>query len=197
MLGVAKKMQSAPPVASRVIITREGPDEILRVPQSRKGVLPYLMAAFIIFWLGGWVMGFKSAATQLITKQGNDLFLAFWLAAWTVGGLFAVLFLFRILRPSLPETITLRAGGVLYDSRVPPFQMSFNYMNQKDMWKSLFQKRVVKELTANDLRSLKLRETETGNRLTVDKDSIRMDLATAATEIEREWLHAFLSKRYS
>jgi hypothetical protein len=75
--------------------------------------------------------------------------------------------------------------------------MSFNYMNQRDVWKSLFRKRLIKEFTGSDLRTLKLRETDAGNRLTIDMDSERLDLAKSASEIEREWLYGYLSQRYS
>jgi hypothetical protein len=187
---------STPPAGSKLSIVREGVDEILRVPHSPKGVMPFFIAAFMVFWLGGWVMGFKSATTQLMSKPDN-LFLVFWLAGWTLGGAFAIVFLYRILRPSVAESFMLRAGGVIHDSGIPPFKMSFTYANQKDIWNSVFQKRRIRELTFADLRTLKLRETENGNRLTIDKGNERLELAVAATEIEREWVHAYLSKRYS
>jgi hypothetical protein len=189
-------VSSQPPSGSKITIAREGADEVLRVPQPRKGVMPYFVSAFLVFWLGGWVMGFKSATSQLMTKPDN-MFLVFWLAGWTVGGAFALYFLYLNLRPTVAESLTFHSGGVDYDSGVAPFQMSFTYTNQKDMWKSLFQKRMRKEFSASDLHTLKLRETESGNRLTIDKDSERIDLAKSASEIEREWLYGYLSTRYS
>jgi hypothetical protein len=36
-----------------------------------------------------------------------------------------------------------------------------------------------------------------GNRLTVDVDALRLDIAQSASEIEREWLYQLLAKRYS
>lgn len=189
-------MSSQPPAGSKIMIVREGPEEVLRVPQSRKGVMPYLVSAFLIFWLGGWILGFKSATSQLMTEPDN-VFLVFWLAGWTLGGAFALYFLYINLRPTVAESFKLRLGGVDYDSGVAPFKMSFNYTNQTDIWKSIFQKRMRKEFSAADLRTLKLRETEAGNRLTIDKGSDRIDLAKSASEIEREWLYGYLSKRYS
>jgi hypothetical protein len=43
---------------------------------------------------------------------------------------------------------------------------------------------------------LRLRETEGGNRLTVDLGAQRIDLASQASEVEREWLARLLTKRY-
>ena len=36
-----------------------------------------------------------------------------------------------------------------------------------------------------------------GNRLTEDAGAQRLDLAGAATEVEREWLYRLLAKRYA
>jgi len=189
-------MSSQPPSGSKITILREGTDEILCVPQPKKGVMPYFVSFFLIFWLGGWLMGFMSATSQLKTEPGN-MFLVFWLAGWTLGGVFAIYFLYLSVRPAVAESFTLRSGSVHYDSGVAPFQVSFNVTNQKDVWKSLFQKRVRTDFVTSDLRTLKLRETDVGNRLTIDKDSERVELAKSVSEVEREWLHGYLSKRYS
>jgi hypothetical protein len=42
-----------------------------------------------------------------------------------------------------------------------------------------------------------LRETESGNRLTIDVDAARLDIAATASEVEREWLARLLAQRYS
>jgi hypothetical protein len=190
-------MNSQPPTGSKITLTREGVDEILRIAQPSKGVVQYFAAAFMIFWLGGWFMGFKSASAELMESHGGNTFLAFWLAAWTVGGISAVFFLYRMLMPAVPESFILRSNSAIYDSGVASFQMSFGYEMQKDFWKQLRGKRLIADLTINDLRTLKLRETDSGNRLTIDKDSERFEIASRASEIEREWLHAYLSSRYS
>ena len=61
----------------------------------------------------------------------------------------------------------------------------------------MFPKRTRVELDRHKLQSLRLRETNEGNRLTVDADAVRFDIAQSASEIEREWLYQFLAKRYS
>lgn len=86
--------------------------------------------------------------------------------------------------------------GVRYDSGIPPFQTSFGSMNQRE-WRSLFPKRSRVEIDRRQLQTLRLRETEAGNRLTVDAGAVRLDIAPSASEVEREWLHQVLAKRYS
>ena len=61
----------------------------------------------------------------------------------------------------------------------------------------MFPARVRAEIERKQLQSLRLRETETGNRLTLDLDASRLDLAQTATEVEREWLAKVLARRYS
>ena len=52
-------------------------------------------------------------------------------------------------------------------------------------------------ISRQELRTLRLRETESENRLTVDVASARVDLARAASEVEREWLYRVLAERYA
>jgi hypothetical protein len=52
-------------------------------------------------------------------------------------------------------------------------------------------------VSRQQLQSLHLRETDSGNRLTVDAGATRLDIAQNANEIEREWLYQSLTKRYS
>jgi hypothetical protein len=45
---------------------------------------------FLLFWLGGWYQGAKSALHGLLEKGtplGEKIFFGVWLAGWTVGGL--------------------------------------------------------------------------------------------------------------
>jgi hypothetical protein len=148
----------------------------------------------MLVWLGGWFFGFTSASSQILSGTGG-FFLIFWLAGWTVGGAFAVSMLYRMFRPTVPETLKLRADGVTYDSGIPPLDVST--MNRKDAWRSYWPKRTVVTISRQELRSLRLRETESENRLTVDVASARVDLARAASEVEREWLYRVLAERYS
>jgi uncharacterized protein YeaO (DUF488 family) len=64
-------------------------------------------------------------------------------------------------------------------------------------WKSIFSKRFRTELGRQQLQSLRLRETEAGNRLTIDLGAKRVELASQASEVEREWLARLLANRYA
>ena len=60
-----------------------------------------------------------------------------------------------------------------------------------------FPKRVRLELDRSQLQSLRLRETDNGNRLTFDIGSDRIEIAPTASEVEREWLARLLARRYA
>jgi hypothetical protein len=156
----------------------------------------YYVGLFLLVWLGLWFAGFSSAVSSLSSGQPHA-FLVFWLVGWTLGGAYAMYMAYRALRPSVPESLTLMPNSVTYDSGIPPLQNpNFGY-TPKDAWKSVFPKRTRVELDRRKLQSLRLRETNDGNRLTVDADALRLDIAQSASEIEREWLYQLLANRYS
>ena len=188
-------MDMNPPAGSRISVAYEGADPVIRIPVPRDGVARYFVGAFVAFWLIGWGAGFRDAANQILSGKGG-LFIVGWLAAWTVGGGFAAYMLFRILKPAVPESLRLKGDAVSYDSGVPGFQAQFNRMRQRDAFRNFFPKRTRLEISGSDLKTLKLRDTEQTNRLTVDVGADRMDLGRDATEVEREWLYQVLSQRY-
>ncbi|HZN29725.1 MAG TPA: hypothetical protein VFB88_10200 [Xanthobacteraceae bacterium] len=184
-----------PPPGSKISVTTEGSDPVIAVPSGGGGAMRYFVGLFLLFWLGGWFVGFSDVFTRLLTGKANT-FLFFWLGGWTLAGIAVVFCLYRIFRPSVPESLRLMLNGVRYDSGVPPFQTSFASMNQKS-WTSLFPTRMRVEIDRRQLRTLRLRETGAGNRLTVDAGAQRIDIGKWASEVEREWLYQVLAKRYS
>jgi hypothetical protein len=185
----------APPTGSVISVTDQGVETVIEIPQRSLGATRYFHGLFLLVWLGFWVFGFKSVTSQLMAGQGSA-FLVFWLAGWTIGGGFAVFTVYRILRPTIPETLTLRATRITYDTGVAPFELS-GHQSRNDAWKALKVRRRSYELTRQVLRSLQLRPTDHTNRLTVDIGAERVDLAAAASEIEREWLYRLLVKKYA
>jgi hypothetical protein len=187
-------MRTTPPPGSKISLTTFGGDDVIRIPQASAGLARYLYGAFIVFWLGAWTVGFSSAFSKV--SAGNaPAFLIFWLAAWTIGGVLAALMVYRIFRPAVPESVRLGVGGIVYDSGIPAFRMQ-RYSSQWASWGAMFPKRTVVEVDRQQLKSLRLRETDTGNRLTLDVASQRIELGQAASEVEREWLFQILSGRY-
>jgi len=189
-------MELNPPAGSQISINRNDLDPTIVIPATASSTR-YFGGMFLLFWLGGWVMGETSAITQLMSGKGGA-FIIFWLGGWTVGGILAALTAYQIFRPTVPETLQLKRGSIAYDSGIPPFELNQNTRNKgiRDYWSSLLSRRLRTDLDRQQLQTLRLRETETGNRLTIDLGAQRLELASHASEVEREWLARLLARRY-
>lgn len=190
-------MDLNPPEGSKISIANDRRDPTVVVPPT-SSFMRYPGGLFLLFWLGFWAFAFKSTAEKLWSGPIQP-FLVFWLAGWTFGGIFAFIMLYRTFRPAVPERLELRRNTIAYDSGIAPPQF-FNYQRSRsprDAWRSAFPKRVRLEFDRSQLQSLRLRETDTGNRLTFDIGSDRIEIAPTASEVEREWLARLLARRYS
>jgi hypothetical protein len=185
-----------PPEGSNIVVIAEGADQTIIIPHESGGAIRYFAGLFILFWLGGWFVAFGNTVPKVFTDNPPP-FLIFWLGGWTLGGVFAMYYLYRIFRPAVPESLKLTRNSVIYDSGIPPFQMTSRYANAKEAWQSLLPKRTRVEIDRRQLQSLRLRDTDTGNRLTVDAGALRIDVAKSASEVEREWLYQVLARHYS
>jgi hypothetical protein len=190
-------MDLNPPAGSKISIASDSADPTIIIPAATSSTR-YFTGLFLLFWLGMWTIGFRDAGSKVISGNANG-FLMFWLAGWTLGGIFAVVSLYRIFRPSVPESLELKRNNVNYDSGIAPLQFdsSWRYKKPRDSWSALFPRRVRVDLDRRQLQSLRLRETDAGNRLTLDVDAARIDIAPTASEVEREWLARLLAQRYS
>ncbi len=189
-------MNLNPPQGSKIKIEKLNGYPHIIIPHGDGGVFRFFIGVFILFWLGGWFSGFTYAINQILAGEANT-FLIFWLGGWTIGGAFAILTVYRIFRKPIPEQLFLNRPNMLLDTGMPPFKMNFSKYSQSEYWKMVLLKRKKIEFTDNELKSMELRETDTGNRLTIDKNSERIEIASAATEIEREWLFEYLRENYA
>ena len=188
-------MNQSPPQGSQISVGYSGVHTSVSVPHGSGGTLRFVIGLFLLAWLGGWTVGFVSAGSKVLSGEANA-FIIFWLAGWSLGGVFAVYFLYRVFRPSIPEQWILNKPSMSLDTGIPPFKMNFSMTNHMEYWKSMFPKRKRAEFTSDEMSSLQLRETDSGNRLTIDQGSQRIELASSSTEIEREWLYQYLKENY-
>ena len=200
-------MDQNPPPGSNISITTDTGDPTIIIPVVDS---PYrfIVGLFGLFWLGMWFIAFRNVSSKVIDGSAGG-FLFFWLGAWTLGGIYVAVAIYKLLRPLVPESLELKRNSVTYDSGIapPPFNWDSYYRalfnsnaharNLKDSWKYTFSRRVRVDLDRRQLQSLRLRETENGNRLTIDVEAARIDIARTASEVEREWLARLLAQRYS
>jgi len=202
-------MKIAPPAGSRIsTMTSELGEPVILVPVTEDAAR-YFIGIFMLVWLCGWIIGETTFVSKVLSGEALAWFgkangevstiaiATFWFFGWTLGGMFAAYMAYGSLRPQVPESLRLMRSGVGFDSglRRPRFER-----NNKGLWgslPSLFPKRIRCQINLRQLQSLRLRETDTGSRLTVDIDSRRIDIAIDATEVEREWLARVLTDRYA
>jgi hypothetical protein len=186
------------PENSRIAVSGSSRDPVISIPYAKPPAAFLPAGAFLVFWLGGWAFGEISVVRQIARTpaDASTAFLVFWLCAWTVAGGMAMLMVRRVFQRSVPETLSLDAGGLLYDSGTPPFRMSYGARSTPS-WSSLFPKRTQRKIDRSHLNSLRLRDGDTRNRLTVDVGAERVELARDATDVEREWLFKMIADRYA
>src|ERR1700743_1377099 len=148
-------MDLNPPAGSKIsVVDNQGSPRVV-IPQTG-GIYRYFAGAFLLFWLGMWTLGFRSAASQILAGH-YEPFLIFWICGWTLGGIWAVYVLFRTLRPSVPETLGLGRNSVAYDSGLAPPQFNSYRRNQNPFtaWRSAFPKRRQADLDRKELQTLR------------------------------------------
>lgn len=79
-------MNNSPPEGSKIIVDSLDGFQRILIPHGSDSILRYLIGAFFIFWMGGWIKGFSSASSLILSGKGGA-FIIFWLGAWSVGGL--------------------------------------------------------------------------------------------------------------
>jgi len=169
------------------------------------GFLKFLPAAFLIIWLCGWAFGFAIAGREIINnanqRNGVEWFLIIWLCGWSVGGIFGMYMLYHVLRPSLPESVTLDRYALKYDSgRINPFAcLNFNLIGDPNRARYLGRallrnKRQQVEVDRNNIDAIVLERVGPRQRLTFDHGADRIDIGEILREPDREWLAEVLKE---
>jgi len=188
-------MMIAPPTGSKISMgTNDLGEPVIVVPVAQDATR-YFSGIFLLLWLCAWLFGEITVASQILSGKA-PVFSIIWLIMWTMGGMFAAYAAYRSLRPPIPESLRLMRSGIGFDSGVRPPRFERSNRSARGGLSSAFPKRIRCEIDLRQLQSLHLRDTDSSNRLTVDVDNQRIEIAAAATEVEREWLARVLADRY-
>jgi hypothetical protein len=200
-------MEYDPPIGSQIEI-RGGLDETQFVwKQGRKGVVHYLVLAFLLFWFCGWTVGGCMAVfvffVVLIGWIAGEapvfapLFLFFWLGAWTVGEIVTFKILYFTLRPQKPSVLTLSSKGIAFETgtRSPNLTPT---RPQKKFYSSFEEFRNRKfSLALPQIRTVNLGWAGEKQRLSFDYGVERIEIGQSLSEPEREWLYSLLLEHAS
>lgn len=187
-----------PPTGSTIRVEDEWGTPKLVLPHA-SSPLRYFFALVLVVWLCVWALIFTTATNILLNNSASvEGILVFWFCAWTLCGLLVMYTMYRLLSAGAPEILIFALPSLLYDSGTPPVKglIGWGFRPQTEYFKSLFAKRRQLTITPGELASLRLREHESGNRLTVDCAGERIELGTSLSEIEREWLYKTLMEYY-
>jgi hypothetical protein len=158
----------------------------------------FSVVLFLAFWLCGWAFGWISAARKL-ASGGPHLFLIGWLGAWTIGGIAAIWMLWGLLRPTRPESITLRQSDLVYDpGRSPSNELlrnNWGYRSNRELGRALTNRRKRSIAVAkSDLGTFVLDRVGERQRLYFDLGAERIEIGSCLGEPDREWLYATLER---
>lgn len=191
-------MSATPPKGSKIEVSFHKGYETITIPHSSGGVIRYFAGIFMLFWLGGWISGGLTTIGEITDGKADvNAFDLFWLGGWAVSCVFVVYFLYRMFRKSVSEKLLLNRSNLTYDSGIPPVHIGASSDSKKNPWSMLFAKREKVEFQPREVKSLRLREVEAGNRLTIDNGDKRLEIGHSSTEVEREWLYEYLQRNYS
>ena len=149
------------------------------------GRMRYYAAAFVIFWLCGWVVGVIGGVDALLDDLDGapkvflvlkNVLAVFWLPGWTIAGICAMFALYLLLRPLRPESMTLTRTSFQYDSG------SSRIRRQRI------------EIMKEDLDNLILERLGERRRVYVERGADRVEIGRLLRDYERNWLAAVISE---
>ncbi len=161
----------------------------------KKGWEQIGVGLFLMFWLGGWVVGEIFAVKQILEDMVNkniDFDIVFWLAGWTIGGTFALVQLFNLFGPIKCSRLVFMSGNAFLFEQGSYLRrfIDSNGNEQKNVKRG--KKHGVFE--HNQIANLQIERVGERQRLTNDYKSNRIEVGKGLSEPEREWLYNLLKK---
>jgi len=195
-------MTFTPPEGSQISVLAtdvDAPTILIPAPKNAKRYFP---ALFLMAWLVMWFVGLIMVVTVFLPDAWSgaeglraSAFIVAWIVGWTGAGVFAAYYLYLFLRPTVPASLRLARDGIDFDSGVQPPRFSTD-LRQGINLSDYFPRRVCRRIELRQLKSLRMRQFETGSRLTVDVGNERIEIGKWATDVERDWLFHLLEDRY-
>ena len=183
---------SPPPQGSKIAVAVDPERIVLSWPNFSGGWPRFLVAAFMLCWLGGWATGEFSALNTLLggrAKGWGSSFLVFWLGAWTVGGLAAMATLIALLRPSRPASLAIEEERILHDpGRGFPRDWGRAGREGRNPWSEILRPGKRDEIPRAEAGEVRLRRAGKKLRLTIDRGAERIVIGQNLGEPEKEWL---------
>jgi hypothetical protein len=192
-----------PPSSSKITCDAEPGQVRITIPPPASNYLDTLQKTLIhisVLMALGVFYWFITALLHAPRVDAIAVLLAsiFLLGPVVYGLILASAFAYRQFRPALPEVFVLSESKLTWDPGTSLIRTRWSWGDffPREMWTTFYPKRVVQEFSPANIQTLRLRDASSGNRLTIDKDGRRWDLAFPAAHAERKWLFAALSEFY-
>lgn len=196
-------MKDEPPAGSRIIVDRSMYSTTYLWKNGEKSLKRYPVAAFLLFWLGGWTFGGFAVIKSLLTNDNTPLFgrmfMLFWLGGWALGETGVIYILYCMFRPQEPAKLTLSPGFIEYQPGTEPFNFNRSTYCQSSQKPNFFQglRNKSYRIETRDISNLKLDQSGERQRLTFDIGAERIEIGEILSEPEREWLFEILQSHIS
>ena len=189
-----------PPEGSRIRVESTPAGPRIFIPQPRPHWMLYYMRAFLVVWLGLWMLSQVFIARDLLagpSEQGRVFDLTFAIG-WFCAGLLVIGGAIRIWRPAVAETLVVGRSSLVWHSGMAPFVPRLVQGRRPDHgWKrGFFGRAVEEEFSLRELETLALREHPGWTSLTIDRGFRRIEIGLGASAEELEWLYAVLLDEY-
>ena len=172
------------------------------IPSPERGVVSYLGFFMICIWIFMFVFSMLGKTIRFFNSSDEiNLFWLMQIVFLCIFGWLAILFFWRLLRKSADEKIFLSKsdGSLEYFPGFLPLEFFYtpeNYSVSPTKVFSPFSPKWIK-FEEEELNTLTLRETKSGNRLTIDSGSKRTEIARNVSEVEREWIYRLIQRALS
>jgi len=197
-------MTITPPEGSKISVLTTDIDAPTIVIPMEVTAMGYLHVIFVRAWFVACVALLTMFVTKFIPgvwsgadapSSGISVFVLGLIAGVIARGVYIALPLSNDLRPAVPASLRLAQEGIDFDSGIQPTAASACSIEGRNMPDNST-KRIRRKLDRGQLKSMRLRQFETGSRLTVDVENERIEIARGATDVECEWLFRLLVDRY-
>ncbi|WP_085905936.1 PH domain-containing protein [Kiloniella majae] len=179
------------PTDSPIIIDTIDGQKRITIPfdrNIRKLIIDFLVQFILI---GGFLLMFWSCLVA-IQIHGSDFFYNTGLTISLLMLIYQFWVLYCLARKSSPDYFYFNKTVLIYRNGIPPLHLLDRAYENMVRFRILFLKQKTHEFSLDEIKKIQLTEGVFGNRLSIKN----IDIATAASEVEREWLHKIIKQQY-
>ncbi len=167
---------------------------------EKLGIRRFISILFFICWGGFSLLIFVFGPLIAWDDDiSNKYFFVFIYLVMTIILYGSIKSLYLLIKGETPESLILRESSLIFNSGRPNIKIGFflSFLSELGEFKRLLLYKVQHHhFSCDQLKTLTLRETDHGNRITIDQGRHRISFFTTATDEQRKWLFNYLNSYY-